>query len=148
MFQNATLRQTVYITQDAPVIRLYFSNSFGATDLPITAATVALPLNGTAGVSAIQPETLQAVTFSGQEGFTVPVGALVVSDPIKFPVKAQSVLAVTIYLAEGQAGHFITGHPGSRTSSHAAPGNLVSAADVSSPSTLKTDRKEAFSSCL
>ncbi|KAK3341737.1 SGNH hydrolase-type esterase domain-containing protein [Lasiosphaeria hispida] len=140
VFENASLRQTIYITQDAPIIRLRFSNALGASDLTITAATVALPANGSAGASAIDPATLQTVTFSGEASFTVPNGALVVSDPLTFPVKAQSVLAVTIYLASGQSGHAITGHPGSRTSSFAAPGNLVSAADlVASPSAQKID---------
>ncbi|KAK0632435.1 SGNH hydrolase-type esterase domain-containing protein [Immersiella caudata] len=132
VFTNATLRQTIYITQNAPVIRLTFSNAFGATDLPITGASVALPLNGTAGVSAILPETVQPVTFSGRKDFIIPPGALAVSDPLNFTVKAQSVLAVTIYLAQGQAGFAVTGHPGSRTTSFAAPGDHVSTTDLAS----------------
>ncbi|KAJ4421123.1 hypothetical protein N0V85_000346 [Neurospora sp. IMI 360204] len=134
VFKNATLRQTVYITQDASIIRLSFSNAFGGSDLPITAATVALPASGTgAGSSAIKPGSTKTVTFSGgRPGFLVPNGALVVSDPIKIQVKAQSVLTVTLYFATGQTGQSITGHPGSRTTSWLAPGNLVSAADLSS----------------
>ncbi|KXX82836.1 hypothetical protein MMYC01_200570 [Madurella mycetomatis] len=132
VFQNTTLRQTIYLTQDASTIRLHFSNAFGGSDLPITAATVALPANGTAGSSAIRPETLKQVTFSGQRSFLVPNGALVVSDPLRIPIKAQTSLTVTVYLASGQAGHRITGHPGSRTTSWLAPGDLVSAADVGS----------------
>lgn len=133
VFKNATLRQTVYITQDASTIRLSFSNAFGGSDLPITAATVALPASGTgAGSSAIKPGSAKTVTFSGKSDFLVPNGALVISDPIKFPVKAQSVLTVTLYFASGQVGQSITGHPGSRTTSWLAPGNLVSAADLKS----------------
>lgn len=130
MFNNVTLRQTVYLTQGAEVIRLYFSNAFGAADLPITVASVALPVNGSAGVSAVRPETVQTVTFSGQKSFIVPPGALVVSDPLNITVKAQSVLTVTAYFASGQAGFAITGHPGSRTTSFAAPGNHVATADL------------------
>ncbi|KAK3942713.1 SGNH hydrolase-type esterase domain-containing protein [Diplogelasinospora grovesii] len=134
VFQNATLRQTVYITQDASTIRLQFSNAFGGSDLPITAVTVALPGNltaaGGAGTSSIDTTTIQTVTFSGSAGFIVPNGALVVSDPIKLDVKAQSVLAVTMYLAQGQTTNSITGHPGSRTTSYMVPGNHVSTADV------------------
>jgi len=132
IFPNATLRQTIYITQDAPVIRLAFSNAFGQTDLPITSASVALPVNNTAGSSAVQTATLQRVTFAGgkQHGFTIPPGALALSDPLNFTVRAQSVLAVTIYLAEGQAGFAVTGHPGSRTTSFAAPGEHVATSDL------------------
>ncbi|KAK4111914.1 lipolytic enzyme [Canariomyces notabilis] len=141
VFQNTTIRQTVYLTQDASTIRLQFSNAFGGSDLPITAVTVALPSNGTAGSSAIRPETLKDVTFSGQRSFQVPNGALVVSDPLRVSVKAQTSLTVTVYLASGQAGYRITGHPGSRTSSWLAPGDRVSAADVGSvPGAQRIDR--------
>ncbi|KAL0474542.1 SGNH hydrolase [Neurospora intermedia] len=134
VFKNATLRQTVYTTQDASTIRLSFSNAFGGSELPITAVTVALPASRAgAGSGAIKPGTIKTVTFSGgQPDFLIPNGAVAVSDPIKFQVKAQSVLTVTLYLASGQAGQSITGHPGSRTTSWLAPGNLVSAANLSS----------------
>jgi lysophospholipase L1-like esterase len=46
-------------------------------------------------------------------------------------------VTITVYLASGQAGHAITGHPGSRTSSWLAQGNLVSAADVNTTSTTQ-----------
>ncbi|KAK3995381.1 SGNH hydrolase-type esterase domain-containing protein [Cladorrhinum sp. PSN332] len=141
VFQNTTLRQTVYLTQDVSTIRLEFSNAFGGSDLPITAATVALPLNGTAGSSAIRVETLKQVTFSGQSSFVVPNGAVVLSDPIRISVKARSSLTVTVYSSAGQAGQRITGHPGSRTSSWLAKGNLVSTADLSSaPELQRIDR--------
>jgi len=101
---------------------------------------VALSVNGSAGASAVRPETVQTVTFSGKKGFIVPPGALAVSDPLNFTIKAQTVLAVTVYLAEGQAGFAITGHPGSRTTSYAAPGDQVSTADLASVSSSgKTD---------
>ena len=141
VFQNTTLRQTVYLTQDVSTIRLEFSNVFGGSDLPITSATVALPLNGTAGSSAIRSDTLKQVTFSGQSSFVVPNGAVVLSDPIRISVKAESSLTVTVYSSAGQAGQRITGHPGSRTSSWLAKGNLVSSADLSSaPEVQRIDR--------
>jgi len=135
VFQNTTIRQTVYLTQDASIFRVQLSNAFGNSDLPITAATVALPANGAAGSSAIRTDTLKHLTFSGERSFTVPNGALVVSDPIRLTVKAQTSLAITVYLASGQAGHGITGHPGSRTSSWLAQGNLVSATDLNTTAT-------------
>jgi lysophospholipase L1-like esterase len=137
VFQNATIRQTVHLTQDASTIRLTFSNALGGSDLPITAATIALPANGTAGSPAIRTDTLQYLTFSGSRSFQIPNGALAVSDPIRFPVKAQTSVTITVYLASGQAGHAITGHPGSRTSSWLSQGNLVSAADVNTTSTTQ-----------
>ncbi|USP77886.1 uncharacterized protein yc1106_05160 [Curvularia clavata] len=127
VFVNSTVRQTLYMTTDAHQIRLKFTNVFGGSDLPITAVTVALPANQTAGIYEIQPQTLQKVTFSGEDGITVPNGALAVSDPINFPIKAQQIVTVTMYLASGQKTNSITSHPGSRTTSWWQFGNAVSA---------------------
>ena len=132
---NSTLRQTIHTSIEGNKIRLRFSNVFGTTNLPITAVTVALPFNGSAGVSAIQAKTLKTVTFSGSPNFTVPNGALVVSDPIDFQLAPQSVLTVTVYLADGQTTNYITGHPGSRTTSWMTFGNQVSATNISDSST-------------
>lgn len=119
----------------ASTIRLRISNAFGLNDLPITAVTVALPYQGAAGASAIQPQTLKTVTFSGNTSFTIPNGALAVSDPIDFAIKPQSMLAVTMYLADGQQSNYITSHPGSRTTSWFCFGNYVHAVNMTDPST-------------
>ena len=99
--------------------------------------TVALPFNGSSGVSAILPESLQAVTFSGEKSTVIPNAALVVSDPIDFPVDAQSVISVSLFLAEGQASlgpaNAITSHPGSRTISWFTMGNQIEATNLTGP---------------
>jgi lysophospholipase L1-like esterase len=99
-------------------MRLRFSNAFGDTALPITAVSVALPLDGRAGVSAIEPGTLRRVTFGGRTFATVPAGAQLVSDPLDFDLRQGSNLTVTAYLAEGQPSLALTSHPGSRTTSY------------------------------
>jgi len=75
------------------------------------------------------------VTFSGLASVTIPNGALIVSDPINFPIKPQSMLTVTIYTAQGQTTNSITSHPGSRTTSWFSFGNFVSAPSLTDPST-------------
>ncbi|KAL3427889.1 GDSL-like Lipase/Acylhydrolase [Phlyctema vagabunda] len=132
VFFDSTIRQTVHLSIGAPQIRIRLSNTFGTTDLPITAVTVALPFNGSAGTPIIQPNTLQPVTFSGSSDFTVPNGALVVSDPIDLPVEAQSMLTITVYLANGQQGNAITSHPGSRTTSWFSLGDHTSSENLTS----------------
>jgi lysophospholipase L1-like esterase len=127
VFQNSTIRQTLHLSVGASQIRLKISNAFGLTNLPITAVTVALPLNQTAGIHQIQASTVQKITFSGSDSISIPNGALAVSDPLDFKVKSQSILTVTIYLATGQAGNAITSHPGSRTTSWWQFGNAVNA---------------------
>lgn len=136
IFKDATVRTTVHVSIPASQIRIRFSNAFGTQPLPITAATVALPTGGRAGVSGIQTSTLKKLTFSGGlTSFTVPNGAQVVSDPIDFEIAAQSNLAITLYLANGQQGNDNTSHPGSRTTSYFVSGNHVSDADLSGAAT-------------
>ncbi|KAK0667214.1 SGNH hydrolase-type esterase domain-containing protein [Cercophora samala] len=135
IYTNTTIRQTIHLTQPAPHIRLSLSNEFGGpgADLHISAVTIALPLNGTAGASSIQPKTLREVTFSGgSKSFTIPNGAIAISDPIRnVNVKAETNLAVTIYIQQGQQGKRISGHPGSRTSSWFINGDQTKSTDLS-----------------
>ena len=115
------------VSVGASQIRLKISNAFGVTNLPITAVTVALPVNDTAGIHQIQAKSAQKVTFSGSDSISIPNGALAVSDPLDFKLKAQSVITVTIYLRDGQTTNSITSHPGSRTTSWWQYGNAVNA---------------------
>ncbi|KAF2124907.1 SGNH hydrolase [Dothidotthia symphoricarpi CBS 119687] len=130
VFANSTIRQTLYMTAAASQIRLKFSNVFGGSNLPITAVTVAMPANNTAGIHQIQAKTLRKVTFSGKSSISIPNGALAVSDPVDFPIKAQQVVTVTMYLATGQTTNLITSHPGSRTTSWWQFGDAVNAAEI------------------
>ncbi|PGH13760.1 hypothetical protein AJ79_03459 [Helicocarpus griseus UAMH5409] len=141
VFFNSTIRQTLHMSIGSDIIRIRFSNAFGTTDLPITAVTVALPEeeNGGSGTSTIRSETLQTLTFSGSQNYTIPSGALVVSDPINFPVKPQSVITVSVYLEEGQTTNYITSHPGSRTTSWFSFGNYISAQNLTDPSTQSVE---------
>ncbi len=134
VFANSTIRSTIHVTTPSSRIRLRISNAFGETSLPITNVTIARPLNGAAGSPAIDTSTLQTLTFSGSPSFTIPNGALVVSDPIDFDVKAQTELTVSVFLESGQVGSSITSHPGSRTTSWMTFGNQVSAANITGPS--------------
>jgi lysophospholipase L1-like esterase len=127
---NTTLRQTIHTSVGGQHVRLRFSNAFGGVDLPITAVSVALPVNGQAGVSAIRPGTSRPVTFDGQPGIDIPVGSLAVSDPLDFPLAPQSNVTVTLYLATGQASTNITSHPGSRTTSYFLTGNHLGDLDL------------------
>lgn len=117
------------MTQTASRLRLQISNAFGGASLPITAASIAFPANGSAGTSAIDSASLRTLSFSGQPGYDVPNGALVLSDTFDFPVKAEQIVTVSLYFAKGQASESITAHPGSRTSSYISFGNQISAAD-------------------
>jgi lysophospholipase L1-like esterase len=127
---DSTLRQTVRVTVGGARIRLRVSNAFGGAALPVTKMSVAVPLGGKAGVEAIQAGTSRPVAFDGRPSVVVPVGAQMVSDPLGFDVAAGSELAVTIYLAGGQASTDITSHPGSRTTSYLLAGEHVEDTDL------------------
>jgi lysophospholipase L1-like esterase len=129
--KDATLRQTLHMSVGAPKIKIAISNTFGGSDLPITAGSVGLPTGGAAGVSGIQASPLAAITVGGKASFTVPKGQVVVSDEIDFEVKPQSMITVSLYSQQGQSGSSITGHPGSRTTSWFVQGNKVNATSFS-----------------
>ncbi|KAF5537633.1 extracellular GDSL-like lipase acylhydrolase [Fusarium napiforme] len=134
-FENTTLRQTFHMSIGADKIRIRFSNIFGKTDLPITAASIALPVGGKAGVGQIDTKTTKQLKFKGKKSVSVPAGEIVYSDPIDFKLKPLSNLALSVYTEKGQLGNKITGHPGSRTTSWMQKGNHVNAASVSQGST-------------
>ncbi|KXH33361.1 hypothetical protein CSIM01_03275 [Colletotrichum simmondsii] len=120
-FRNATLRQTFHASIGASRIRFQLTNTFGGSDLPITAASVALPLGGAAGVSEIDTATTKGLTFSGSPSVTIKQGA--------------ANIALSLYSQQGQTGTRITGHPGSRTTSWMQTGNQVNASSVGGAST-------------
>jgi lysophospholipase L1-like esterase len=130
VLDNASLRQTAHVSVGGPRIRLRFSNAFGGAPLPLSAVSVARPLDGRAGVSAVVPGSVVPVTFHGKPSTVVPMGAQVVSDPLPFPVRAFENITVTTYLAHGQGSLSITSHPGSRTTSYLVSGNQVASADL------------------
>jgi lysophospholipase L1-like esterase len=127
---DTTLRQTVHTSIGGSPVRVRFSNAFGGAALPITAASVALPAGGAAGVSAIRPGTSRPLTFGGHPSTVVPMGAQVVSDPVDLPVASMSNLTVSCYLATGQATLNLTSHPGSRTTTHLVNGDHHLDADL------------------
>ncbi|MGK5685271.1 SGNH/GDSL hydrolase family protein [Actinoplanes sp. URMC 104] len=120
---DTTLRQTLHVTAGGPRVRVRFSNAFGGSALPLTAAALGRPAGGRAGVADIVPGSSRPLTFGGRRSVTVPVGAQIVSDPVPLPVARGENLTVTTYLATGQASLSLTSHPGSRTTSYLLGGD-------------------------
>ncbi|KAF5026358.1 hypothetical protein F66182_1566 [Fusarium sp. NRRL 66182] len=126
---------TFRLSIEAEKIRVRISNTFGQTDLPVTAASVALPRNGDAGVGQIDVSTTRKLRFSGSSSIIIPPGKIAYSDPIDFKLPALSNIALSIFTEQGQLGRNITGHPGSRTTSWMQTGNHINAPSVSESST-------------
>ena len=127
---DTTLRQTLHVSTGGSRLRVRFSNAFGTTPLPLTAAAVALPEGGRAGVSAIRAGSGRPLTFGGRPSVVVPPGAQIVSDPVTLTVPRGANLTVSAYLATGQAGTALTSHPGSRTTSYLIAGDHHADADL------------------
>ncbi|GAP91470.1 putative lipolytic enzyme [Rosellinia necatrix] len=135
VFRDATLRQTLHMSIGAERIRIQISNTFGGSALPVTAASLALPTGGEAGVSGIDTTTLRGLTFNGASSVSIPQGQVVYTDPIDVKIEPQSMITVTLYSQAGQSGTSITGHPGSRTTSWMQQGNHVNASSVTGANT-------------
>jgi lysophospholipase L1-like esterase len=93
-YKNQTLRLIVHTSIGGTQVRVRVSNTLGTNSLVIGAAHVAVRQTG----ARIVPNTDRALTFSGKSTFTVPAGALAISDPADLAVPSLSDLAVSIYL--------------------------------------------------
>jgi lysophospholipase L1-like esterase len=122
---NNTLRQIVFTSIGGQQLRLRLSNEFGDGPVTMNAVHVARSTGG----NAIDAATDKALTFAGAGCVTIPVGQAVFSDAFAFDLPPLTKVAVTIAFGATPAG--ITGHPGSRTTSYLATGNVAAAASLS-----------------
>ena len=123
-FSNQTVRMVVRMSIGGEELRVRFSNAFGAAEVTIGAAHVAL-----AGSSAaIVAGTDRALTFSGQASFTIPPGAMVLSDPVRLHVPTLARLAVSVFLpaATGPA----TWHLLANQTTYISGGDLCASTDM------------------
>jgi len=121
-FDNQTLRLIVRTSAGGERVRVRISNTFGTEPLTIGAVHVARR----AAETSIRPETARTLTFGGKPSFTLPVGALALSDPVNLAVPAGSDLAVSIYLPR-PAAEVTTHFSAFQTNYVSAAGNFTAA---------------------
>ena len=131
--RDATLRQIVHLSIGGSEVRLRLSNRFGTTTLHLTSVHIAKARS--AASAKIVPTRDKAITFSGSPDVTIPPHADYVSDAVSFSADPVSDVAITLYV-DGVPDDQ-TGHPGSRTTSYVAHGNLVSADDLPNAKTVE-----------
>ena len=124
--RDATLRQIVHLSVGGPALRVRISNAFGTSPLHLTSVHIARPLSASA--PQIDPATDKALVFSGSTDVIIPAGAEYLSDPVEYPVKPMSDLAISIHYDAPPEQQ--TGHPGSRSTSYLVHGDAVSASDL------------------
>jgi lysophospholipase L1-like esterase len=95
-FGNQTVRNIVYTSAGGDEIRVQVSNTFGTAPLTVGTVSVGTVLDG----AALVPGTSRAVTFGGHSSVTIPVGAQVLSDPVRMRVLPLEELAISLYLPE------------------------------------------------
>ena len=110
-------------------VRVQLSNALGNSRLAIGAAHIAIRQKDAAIVSASD----HALTFAGRTSFTIPPGALVVSDPVDLDVPRFTDLAISIYLPEDTGPPTV--HPLGLHTTYIASGDVTADATLN-PSTL------------
>jgi lysophospholipase L1-like esterase len=94
------LRQIVRASVGGQRVRVLLSNAFGTAPLDIGAAHVALREKD----AAIAPQSGRRLTFSDRTSFTIPAGAVLVSDPVDLAVAPLAELAIDIFVPGELAG--------------------------------------------
>ena len=106
--KNLTLRYPIKMMLDADEIRITLDNFCGTEPVTITCVEIAR----SDGTDKIDTETISVVTFSGKQSVEIQAGERIKSDSIKFSVKKDEFIAVSIYFAdftEMRSGVVITG---------------------------------------
>jgi lysophospholipase L1-like esterase len=130
---NNTVRQFVWPTVSGQEIRIQLSNQRGSAPVDFQKVHIAkaLTTEATPGNSMGQIDTATdlAFTFGGAPSVTIPAGETVWSDPLTFNLEEIKLTAITVQFGANVPLE-ITGHPGSRTTSYIATGDVVSAQSV------------------
>ena len=118
-FSDQTVRNIIDTSVGGSSLRIQLSNTFGSALLRVGAVSVGVVLNG----SQLLPGTSRTVTFGGKTSVSIPSGAQVASDPVKFNVQPETELAVSVYLPDATGG--ATNHSDAQQNNYTAAGNHV-----------------------
>ena len=122
-----TLRQFVWPSYSGNEIRIQLSNERGEAPVELSKVHIAhaMPL----GQGQIDSTTDAQFTWEGRPSVTIPQGATAWSDPLTFDLVEMEPMAVTMHFTSAPSD--VTGHPGARTTSYIANGDVVSEAAIS-----------------
>lgn len=133
VFNDTTLRQIVRLSVGGRWMRVWLTNEFGTEPLRVSAASVGIRSMG----SALGEAGVEALTFGGEPGIVIPPGARVSSDPLRMTVPARSELAISMHLPDDLSMQTSppSYHVRALQTSYIAPGNQVSASELSGATT-------------
>lgn len=129
---NQTLREVAHISVGGSAFRLKFSNLYGKTPLKLEEVRIALSRGG----AAIDPRTTTALTFHKTASVTLPAGAELWSDPVRFAAPPGADIAVSIYVKDRAST--ATAHRFALRMNYIAPGDSVETPDMSSAAGART----------
>ena len=127
---DQTVRMVAHVSLGGRQVRVELSNMLNAPPLEIGAAHVAVARGG----GEIADGTDRVLKFGGSEAFTIPPGALAVSDPVDLDVAPLSDLAVSLYVPHdtgAPANHTVGLHTG-----YISNGNVAGSRSMPEPTTI------------
>jgi len=130
MFHDQTLREIVHVSIGGDTVRVRLSNAFGKQPVEVGAAHVAVRASG----SGVKPVTDHALTFSGRPRVEIPVGAVILSDPVQLKVAPAADLAISLYLPQDAIAGGV--HTSAQQTSYVAHGDATAAAALDRPATI------------
>ncbi|HEV2288881.1 MAG TPA: SGNH/GDSL hydrolase family protein [Candidatus Acidoferrales bacterium] len=132
-FSNQTVRMIAHVSIGGEELRVRFSNVFGSAAVTLGRVHIAVTDKG----AAVVPGTDRLLTFGGQQSFTIPPGAMVLSDPVHLHVPPLSRLSVSVFLpaSTGPASWHALGN---QTTYISGEGDFTSSIDMPTASTEKS----------
>ena len=129
-FADQTVRMVAHVSLGGRRVRVELSNMLNAQPLEIGAAHVAVAK----AAGEIADGTDRVLKFGGTASFTIPAGAIAVSDPVDLEVAPLSDLAVSLYLPRD------TGAPANHTvglhTAYISKGNVAGSRSMPEPTTM------------
>jgi len=132
-FNGQTVRMVVHTSIGGGLVRIQLSNAYGSAPLQIGHAHIALRAKESAAV----PGSDRALTFSGKGSFSIPAGAIAVSDPVSLDVQPQGDLLVSVYVP-GETEPLTVHSVGLHTTYISKHGDFTGAPEISEPQSTQT----------
>lgn len=116
---DQTVRNVVLTSVGGTTVRVGFTNTFGTRPLEIGHAAI-----GLAGPGArVRPASSAALSFGGRRTVIIPPGAQTISDPVRFTLRPEERLAVSVFVPRPTGRPTL--HGVARQVNYVAPGDQV-----------------------
>ena len=129
-FADQTVRMVAHVSVGGRRVRIELSNMMGAQPLEIGAAHLAVAKAG----GEIADGTDRLLKFGGSPSFTIPAGAITISDPVDLEVSPLADLAISLYLPHdtgAAASHTVGLH-----TAYISKGNAAGSRNMPEPTTM------------